>query len=782
MRRISLKLILSSMLIAGFAVMGVQAGGPLFIWDSRTRTPYRWSVITPVPVYTDLGPFEIIPPPHVPIPPAVADGIVNFAVAEWTNVETSSFQAQVVGDFGMVGLPDITSANAASLIGARNSGGIYVVYDADGTIIRDFFGAPLNVLGIASPEWADESTGTITEGWVVINAQSRFVGDDLLLNYAAVFTHEFGHSINLAHSQTNGAIAFFNNARGPATCTTLPYDPNTITINHVETMYPFINPRPGTGSGIAQSTVDIADDKSAVSDLYPAPGYPDARGSVTGRILQTAGNPGITGVNIIARNVDDPFADAVSAMSGDWIRVSTGDDGSFTINGLTPGARYAIYTDGIAGGGFPTSQPFYIPGPEEFFNGPNESGNGLTDDRCQSSTVTVGGRSAGSDIILNSVAGAPELVPLPPGTLPATISGDGRIIGGNISNGPPFRLFTETGAVEVLGNSAVANAVMSRDGTAFAADTPGPAPGGRIASLLQGGFWRQLPVPVPEPPVTASPCGDTSAGYGVSGFGRAFAGHFWVDLNGSEPGQGCRVRPFIWTRGTGSRVLSTPANAASSRPNNMSEDGSTVVGWYDKPTSSLRLGIIWRNGTFLDLSTPTFTVGEAYNTTPDGSVVVGLGAGPAREPWRWTNEGGVETLGRLFPFGSAGASAVSDDGNVVAGLGGSSSPFPGDVSGRRPFLWLSGVGMLNFEDFLRSQGTFFEGWLLNSATSMSSDGTEIVGVGFSPRGQGGWLIKMDRVNICHASRGNPAPETMNVEFPTGMKAHLDHGDTVGFCQ
>lgn len=89
----------------------------------------------------------------------------------------------------------------------------------------------------------------------------------------------------------------------------------------------------------------MAEDKAAISDLYPASSYQSTKGSIHGRVLQTNGRDGITGVNVIARNLDNPYADAVSAMSGDYVRVEAGDDGTFTINGLTPGARYTLYTD-----------------------------------------------------------------------------------------------------------------------------------------------------------------------------------------------------------------------------------------------------------------------------------------------------------------------------------------------------------------------------------------------------------------------------------------------------
>lgn len=786
MQRNNCKFIISALLIAIFAVVGLNAGGPLYMWNAEQRIPYRWDVSSPVPVYTDIGPFEIVPPPYTPISNEVADGIVEFATQQWTNVETSSFQAQVVGDFATIGLPDITGSNAGLVIGPDNDGGgIHFIYDADASIISDFFGAPPNVLGIASPEWADEATGILTEGWVVLNAQQRWEGDEQLLNYAGVFTHEFGHAINLAHSQTNGAVAFFFDPGAPASCWEPPYNPYGVTRDDIETMYPFINPVPTYGSGLAQSTVDRTDDKVAISNLYPAPGYPGTHGAIKGKILETNGKTGITGVNVIARNLDDPYRDAVSAMSGDYVRVAAGNDGNFTLTGLTPGARYALYTDMIVGGGFPTLQPMYMPEGEEFYNGRNESSDGVKDNRCQISEITaVTGSATMADITLNSVKGAPKFNPMLPGAFPRTISSDGRVVGGTIAGGGTFR-WTEKGGYEVLNQSENTASVMSRDGNWFASETQGPEGyESTQSSILQlGGSWQRIPVPVPPAPAVAQPCDTTSHSWGIAANGKAVSGMYWVDANGPAPGGTCRAWPFLWTPENGSVALPIPPNTRSSRPNNMSDDGSTIVGWWDPINGTgLRRGARWTNGHFQEFSTPDLEVGEAQNVTPDGSTIVGGGAGDMGEAWLWTQDGGLKILGRIGFMQTAFANAVSDDGKIVAGLGGSNSFFPGDVSGRRAFLWTEELGFVDFEDFLKAQGTSFEGWILNTAVSMSADGLTHLGSAFGPRGGAGWIIKLDKVNMCHAPTGNPAnTRTINVPFNSGMKDHLSHGDIIGVC-
>ena len=93
------------------------------------------------------------------------------------------------------------------------------------------------------------------------------------------------------------------------------------------------------------------------------------------------------------------------------------------------------------------------------------------------------------------------------------------------------------------------------------------------------------------------------------------------------------------------------------------------------------------------------------------------------------------------------------------------------------------LGSVDFENFLKSQGTFFEGWILFSTNSISSEGTTHVGTGFGPRGLAGWMIKLDKVNVCHAPPGNPNnAHTISVPFINDMDDHLAHGDTIGVCQ
>ena len=93
-----------------------------------------------------------------------------------------------------------------------------------------------------------------------------------------------------------------------------------------------------------------------------------------------------TGVNVIARNVANPWTDAISALSGDYTQGALGPDGLYTLNGLTPGADYVVYTNAISGGGFPTTPAGLPLEAEEYW----DLGEAPDDDVCTMNMVQPG--------------------------------------------------------------------------------------------------------------------------------------------------------------------------------------------------------------------------------------------------------------------------------------------------------------------------------------------------------------------------------------------------------
>ncbi|NNF07017.1 MAG: hypothetical protein HKN21_09675, partial [Candidatus Eisenbacteria bacterium] len=367
-------------LVLMLSVLGASAafaGGPLLVFDPATQTPFAYGAPT-VDFWTDTGPNGVLSN-------AQMDVLTANGVAAWSGVATSSFTGVVAGDntaYPHAAIPgDINSGNVGGIINTYNNGDndIHVIYDHDGLIVQNFFGAPPGVLGIASPDFSD-GTANLIEGWAVLNGATIDPGDVGGASWNGVVTHEFGHSINLAHSQTNGANGFFGDSTGPDGCNPLPWA-GGVTFNDFETMYPFIDPSPGS-VGIQMADINVLDDINSISNIYPGAGWPANFGSISGTIYLPDGVTELTGANVVARNVADPYEDAVSALSGDYTQGALGPDGRYNFNGLTPGACYVVFVNGIVNGGFSTS-PATV-SPEEFYNGANENGQVGSDDPCES--------------------------------------------------------------------------------------------------------------------------------------------------------------------------------------------------------------------------------------------------------------------------------------------------------------------------------------------------------------------------------------------------------------
>jgi hypothetical protein len=272
-----------------------------------------------------------------------------------------------------------------------------VIFDENGSIFNALFGASSGVLGFAGPEWINPSRGEIMEGVAFLNGGALLSGFPSSV-FLEVQVHEFGHFSNLAHTVTNGQVARFGDGSGPS-----PFDPfgPASMAGKVETMYPIIIGNGGMGT-------PHADDIAILSTLYPEPDFFSTTGSISGTVFHFNELTKLTGVNVIARNIADPFDDAVSAISSDFSLQGAPDDpftGFYRINGLTPGAEYAVFIDQILAGGFSTP-PLNLPGPEEFHNGVNESSDICLDPPLQFTPVPVaaGVSISGIDVIMSPPA------------------------------------------------------------------------------------------------------------------------------------------------------------------------------------------------------------------------------------------------------------------------------------------------------------------------------------------------------------------------------------------
>jgi len=360
-----------------------RAGGPLFLQSPGVA--YTWGGSPPAASITpDTGSLGILDP-------ATALSNLLAAAAAWEDIPSSSITLpnagpdntitgpEGPGDFAVTNFMNFTDLSCESLTGISPM--IFDSEDADANGNGDIFdelGIDSSVLGFATPRCI---SGTdILEGVAVFNGPTVDPNDTTGENFRGVMTHELGHFLNFGHSVVNGQalIALFLGGSDALSPDGTPLAPQAADI---ETMFPSL-----VVAGKELATPH-QDDIAIASTLYPDPNVPLSNfGTITGRLLD-AFSPR-TGGQIIARNMANPFQDAVSAISGDFLQADTPGDplrGTFTLNMLTPGAMYSLEVRDTVDGGFST--PVFVapggsattslgplPGPEEFYSGPiNES-------------------------------------------------------------------------------------------------------------------------------------------------------------------------------------------------------------------------------------------------------------------------------------------------------------------------------------------------------------------------------------------------------------------------
>ena len=368
--------------IVGMALISLalttEAGGPLLLCGPGV--PFLWpNGGTNIPFNPDQGDLGILS--NADATAATAD-----AFQAWEDVATSTASYANAGTLPV----DVDETNFFFFLFPGLQDNLSpIVFDDDGAIFDLLFGPESGVLGFAGPDVLDPAECAITEGAAFLNGPAIGTLEGLL----DLMVHEFGHYTNLDHTVVNGQI-FLGDTTGPTPDNaTFGFPPFPDGVEVIETMYPFVF------FGVDQlSRTPDKDDIAILSTLYPEPDFFATTGTITGTV--SIREKELSGVNVIARNLADPFGDAASAISGNFTQGSP-PNGTYTINGLTPGAEYAVFVDGILLGGFSTPPRLALPGPEEFHNAVgNESG---TDDPLAFDAVTVvaGSPSDDIDVIFN---------------------------------------------------------------------------------------------------------------------------------------------------------------------------------------------------------------------------------------------------------------------------------------------------------------------------------------------------------------------------------------------
>jgi hypothetical protein len=340
--------------------------------------PMRWDNSLTITYNLDLGNLGSLSTGQ-------ADALIADAFNRWHSVPLVRLNfatgSRLPYDINAVGIPATNPAHWAHFWRKDGDGLSPVIYDTDGSIIDDMFGAgaKFDVLGAAAIDTPLASGPTITEATIVINGafhDGQGLPDsppDLssLLAFESTMVHEVGHFLNLDHSMVNREMA---------------NDFNLANDRFIPTMYPLT-----VDDEEALASLN-PDDEAGVIGLYPSAGAAAASWSISGSVLSGPGGTiPFQGAEVIVRNVSDPLMHAYEAISGQkfqpcniggscypcdqYTHCDTGNpapQGAYDIAGMLPGTytvcvRQLDRRISLDNGTFigPLATPPVLPGPEE---------------------------------------------------------------------------------------------------------------------------------------------------------------------------------------------------------------------------------------------------------------------------------------------------------------------------------------------------------------------------------------------------------------------------------
>ena len=175
-----------------------------------------------------------------------------------------------------------------------------------------------------------------------------------------------------------------------------------------------------------------------------------------------------------------------------------------------------------------------------------------------------------------------------------------------------------------------------------------------------------------------------------------------------------RYKPVSYTYSTNMLGLNATQGATyHARPNDMSGDGTTIVGWDQV---SGRNAAAWRDGieVYFDAGVP----GEIYGTNTDGSLHFGF---RNNLPAWWDNDFVPTTLGLPAGFDRGGVASGTDDGSMMVGY----AQVGTSTTTRRAVIWIDETPQL-LSDWAAAHGMTFPD-VIASGIDITPDGGTIAG-------------------------------------------------------
>ena len=194
---------------------------------------------------------------------------------------------------------------------------------------------------------------------------------------------------------------------------------------------------------------------------------------------------------------------------------------------------------------------------------------------------------------------------------------------------------------------------------------------------------------------------------------------------------------FRWTESEGLVSLGSAGSSHyGSMATDVSNDGSTIVGWTESPLGIEAFAWTAEGGMQLlgGLEGDGFVDSRPTAVSADGSSIVGTStlSFHVAVPFIHTREGGMrrlfDTEGGSNVQGSA--NDISADGSIVVGetlIG---------LDSAEAFVWDADHGVRSLKSLLESLGVDLTGWQLNTASSILADDRTIFGYATDPMGRG----------------------------------------------
>lgn len=274
--------------------------------------------------------------------------------------------------------------------------------------------------------------------------------------------------------------------------------------------------------------------------------------------------------------------------------------------------------------------------------------------------------------------------------------------------------WTPSGGMQIIpgasmqnGNVHISDDGQRLSGVAFGGD------GKRRASYydMSVGTWNTLEQP--DGYTMTGLDSNLNSAWGMSGSGNLIAAAAY-DANS-------RYKPVVYDIANGTHTI-LPSQAAlnttsHARPNGISGDGSTIVGW-DSSTSTRRAAV-WKNGT--QVLFDAAAAGEANGVSTNGNFVFGF---RTNLPTIWDAALAPTTLALPSGFNRGAAASGTDDGRMVVGY----AQVGITVSTRRAVIWIDGAPLL-LSDWALANGMSLGTYTLTTGLHIAPDGSAISGWG-----------------------------------------------------